>query len=101
MPRRAISSDKVLKPSLPFAQATEVGGFVFACSTERVVEGRLALGNAHAQTQQTIRDETRREAGRQKLRRLLLDGAESGPGTLADEAYFVALREIARGRRTR
>ncbi|MBS7810680.1 RidA family protein [Roseococcus pinisoli] len=54
MPKRAISSDKVFKPSLPFAQATEAGGFVFACSTGRDVEGRFAIGDVRAQTQQTI-----------------------------------------------
>jgi len=54
MPKRAISTDKVFRPSLPFAQATEAGGFVFACSTGRDPEGRFAIGDIRAQTQQTI-----------------------------------------------
>jgi len=54
MPKRAIATDKVFKPSLPFAQATVAGGFVFACSTGRDVEGRFAVGDVRAQTRQTI-----------------------------------------------
>ncbi len=54
MPKRAISSDKVFKPSLPFAQATLAGGFLFACSTGRNLEGKFAVGDVRAQTQQTI-----------------------------------------------
>jgi 2-iminobutanoate/2-iminopropanoate deaminase len=29
MPKRAVSSDRVYKSSLPFAQATIAGGFIF------------------------------------------------------------------------
>lgn len=54
MPKTAISTDKLYKPSLPFAQATKAGGFVFACSTGRDREGRFAVGDVRAQTQQTI-----------------------------------------------
>jgi enamine deaminase RidA (YjgF/YER057c/UK114 family) len=54
MPKTAISSDKVFKPALPFAQASKAGGFVFACSTGRDREGRFAIGDVRAQTQQTI-----------------------------------------------
>lgn len=54
MPKAAISSDKVFKPALPFAQASKAGGFVFACSTGRDREGHFAIGDVRAQTQQTI-----------------------------------------------
>ena len=54
MPKTVISSDKVFKPALPFAQASKAGGFVFACSTGRDREGRFAIGDVRAQTQQTI-----------------------------------------------
>lgn len=54
MPKRAISSDKVFKPALPFAQATVAGGFMFVCSTGRDREGRFAIGDVRAQTQQTL-----------------------------------------------
>ncbi|MDB5414805.1 MAG: endoribonuclease family protein [Rubritepida sp.] len=54
MPKRAIASDKVFKPALPFAQASMAGGFVFACSTGRDLEGHFAIGDVRAQTQQTI-----------------------------------------------
>ena len=33
-----------------------------------------------------------------KLRRMLLDGAESGPGTTVDRAYFERLRKRVRQR---
>jgi enamine deaminase RidA (YjgF/YER057c/UK114 family) len=54
MPKRAIASDRVFKPSLPFAQATVAGGFMFVCSTGRDREGRFAIGDVRAQTQQTL-----------------------------------------------
>ncbi|MES2712337.1 MAG: RidA family protein [Pseudomonadota bacterium] len=54
MPKRAIYSDKVQKPSLPFAQATLAGGFLFACSTGRNLQGQFAIGDVRAQTQQTL-----------------------------------------------
>jgi enamine deaminase RidA (YjgF/YER057c/UK114 family) len=54
MPKRAISTDRVFKPALPFAQATVAGGFVFACSTGRDRTGAFAIGDVRAQTQQAI-----------------------------------------------
>jgi antitoxin ParD1/3/4 len=45
-----------------------------------------------------VRDLIRRERDRDSLRRLLLEGAQSGPGEPADEAFFTQLRERARGR---
>ena len=70
MPKRAISTDKVFKPSLPFAQATVAGGFVFACSTGRDRDGRFAVGDVRAQTRQTI----------ENIRHLI----EAAGGTLRD-----------------
>ncbi|WP_149537799.1 RidA family protein [Siccirubricoccus phaeus] len=54
MPKRAIASAKVFKGSLPFAQATLAGGFLFVCCTGRDREGRFAQGDVRAQTQQAI-----------------------------------------------
>lgn len=54
MPKRIITSDRVFKPSLPFAQATLAGGFMFVCSTGRDREGKFAIGDVRAQTQQAI-----------------------------------------------
>ena len=70
MPKRAIASDRVFKPKLPFAQATEAGGFVFACSTGRDAEGRFVTGGVGAQTRQAITN----------IRALV----EAAGGTLAD-----------------
>lgn len=46
-----------------------------------------------------VRDLIRREQDREKLRGLLLEGLESGPGRAVDAAYFDELREGI-GRRT-
>jgi enamine deaminase RidA (YjgF/YER057c/UK114 family) len=54
MRKRAVSSDRAYKPSLPFAQATIAGGFMFVCSTGRDLSGRFAVGDVRAQTRQTI-----------------------------------------------
>jgi 2-iminobutanoate/2-iminopropanoate deaminase len=54
MPKTAISSDKVFKGSLPFAQATLAGGFLFVCCTGRDRDGSFAPGDVRAQTQQAI-----------------------------------------------
>ena len=51
MPKRAVSSDKVFKGSLPFAQATIAGGFMFVCCVGRDRAGNFAVGDVKAQTQ--------------------------------------------------
>jgi antitoxin ParD1/3/4 len=45
-----------------------------------------------------VRDLIRREQDREKLRALLIEGLESGPGQLVDAAYFDGLRERIRRR---
>jgi len=70
MPKRAIASDRVFKGSLPFAQATLAGGFLFVCCTGRDREGRFAVGDVRTQTQQAI----------DNIRALV----EAAGGTLAD-----------------
>lgn len=54
MPKHVIASDRVFKGSLPFAQATLAGGFLFVCCTGRDRAGRFAAGDVRAQTQQAI-----------------------------------------------
>jgi antitoxin ParD1/3/4 len=46
----------------------------------------------YGSTSEFVRDLIRREQDRQALRALLLDGASSPPGPVADERYFSALR---------
>jgi 2-iminobutanoate/2-iminopropanoate deaminase len=70
MPKRAVSSNRVFKGSLPFAQATIAGGFMFVCCVGRDREGRFASGDVRAQTQQVI----------DNIRALI----EEAGGTLAD-----------------
>jgi antitoxin ParD1/3/4 len=43
-----------------------------------------------------VRELIRRERDRQRLRALLLEGLESEPDVLADEAFFEALRRDIR-----
>ena len=69
MPKRAVASARVFKGSLPFAQASIAGGFMFVCCTGRDREGRFPEG-ARAQTQQAI----------DNIRALI----EEAGGTLAD-----------------
>jgi len=44
-----------------------------------------------------VRELIRRDQDRQRLRGLLLDGAASAPGGVADAAYFDGLRRRVRG----
>ena len=47
----------------------------------------------YGSTSEYVRDLIRRDQDRQRLRRTLLDGVESGPGPLVDSGYFATLRE--------
>ncbi len=46
----------------------------------------------YGSTSEFVRDLIRREQDRQRLRALLLDGASSPTGRIADQGYFAALR---------
>ena len=54
MPKRAITSDKVFKGSLPFAQATVAGGFMFVCCVGHDRAGNWAVGDVRKQTRQCL-----------------------------------------------
>lgn len=54
MPKRTVSSDRVYRSSLPFAQATIAGGFMFVCCVGCDREGRFVVGDVRAQTQQAL-----------------------------------------------
>lgn len=54
MPKRAISSDRVFKGRLPFAQAIIAGDFMFVCCMGMDFEGKFTLGDARKQTQDAI-----------------------------------------------
>jgi antitoxin ParD1/3/4 len=53
-------------------------------------------GGDYGSTSEYVRDLIRRDRDRQQLRRLLLDGATSGDGPIADDAYFATLRDRIR-----
>ncbi len=54
MPKRIVSSNRVFKGSLPFAQATVAGDFMFVCCVGQNIDGQYALGDVARQTQQCI-----------------------------------------------
>ena len=54
MPKRIVSSDRVRKSSLPFAQATIAGGFMFVCCVGTDRDGNFAIGDARKQTQSCL-----------------------------------------------
>ena len=54
MPKRAVYSNRVFKGSLPFAQATIAGGFMFVCCVGRDRDGKFVAGDVRAQTQQCL-----------------------------------------------
>lgn len=53
-------------------------------------------GRGYGTSSEYIRELIRADHDRQQLRRLLLAGAESGPGSTVNAAYFQSLRERAR-----
>ena len=55
------------------------------------VEGQVNHGR-YGSASEYVRELIRRDQDRQHLRSLLLDGAASPPGPVADEAYFDDLR---------
>ena len=59
------------------------------------VDGRVDHGG-YGSTSEYVRDLIRRDQDREQLRRVLLDGASSAPGPVADDAYFEALRDRIR-----
>lgn len=65
-------------------------------SMKTYVDEQVA-GRRFGTSSEYVRDLIRRDQDRQRLRGLLLDGATSGPGAVADRAYFDALRKRVDG----
>lgn len=59
------------------------------------VDERVDVGG-FGSTSEYVRDLIRRDQERERLRGLLLDGAASPPGPIADDSYFESLRERVR-----
>lgn len=53
--------------------------------------------HAYTSTSEYLRDLIRKQRDIAKLRGMLLDGFNSGPGQVADDAFFAGLRDIAEG----
>ena len=54
MPKRTVTSPKVHRSALPFAQATVAGGFMFVACVGCDRDGRYAVGDVRAQTHQCL-----------------------------------------------
>jgi enamine deaminase RidA (YjgF/YER057c/UK114 family) len=50
MPKRIVSSPRVHRSELPYAQATVAGGFMFVCCVGCDRDGRFVAGDVRAQT---------------------------------------------------
>lgn len=59
------------------------------------VDARVGHGG-FGSTSEYVRDLIRRDRDRQRLRHLLLDGAASSPGPIADDSYFESVRTRVR-----
>ena len=63
------------------------------------VDEQVATGG-YRTSSEYVRELIRRDRDRQRLRELLLDGAQSPPASTADGGYFDGLRERVRVRTT-
>jgi len=54
MPKRTVTSPHVHRSALPFAPATVAGGFMFVACAGCDRDGRYAVGDVRAQTQQCL-----------------------------------------------
>ena len=59
------------------------------------VDERVGHGG-FGSTSEYVRDLIRRDRDRERLRTLLVDGAASSPGPIADDSYFESLRARVR-----
>ena len=60
------------------------------------VEEQVGGGGGYGSTSEYVLDLIRRDRERQQLRRILLDGAASSPGPLADATFFSSVRDRIR-----
>jgi antitoxin ParD1/3/4 len=64
--------------------------------TLRAFVDEQVSGRGYGTSSEYVRELIRKDQDRQRLRRLLLDGAESGSGRVVDAAWFEDLRVLAR-----
>lgn len=64
---------------------------------KQFVDEQVAEG-AYGSSSEYLRELIRKQRDVEKLRTLLLEGANSGPAQLADAAFFAEMRDIAEGR---
>ena len=54
--------------------------------------------HAYGSTSEYLRELIRKQRDIEKLRSMMLEGFNSGPGPVADDAFFAELRDVARGK---
>lgn len=54
--------------------------------------------HGYGSSSEYLRDLIRKQRDVEHLRNMLLDGANSGPGRMVDEAFFSKLSDIAKGK---
>lgn len=64
---------------------------------KQFVDQQVAAG-AYGSSSEFLRELIRKQRDVEKLRQMLLDGANSGPAQLADASFFAEMRDIAEGR---
>ena len=69
-------------------------------SLKSFVDEQVASGG-YSTSSEYVRELIRKEQDRQRLRALLLEGAESPPDGPMDKAYFDSLRNLARAERVK
>ena len=71
--------------------------FALPESMRAYVDARVASGH-YGNTSEYLRELIRKQRDVEKLRQMLLDGANSGPAQPADATFFAEMRDIAEGR---
>lgn len=75
-----------------YAQAMSTMNVSLPDELKSYVDEQVGDGG-YGSTSEYVRDLIRRDKDRQQLRRVLLDGAASSPGPIADASYFRSLRD--------
>jgi antitoxin ParD1/3/4 len=56
------------------------------------------VAQSYGSSSEYLRELIRRQRDVERLRAMLLEGANSGPGRIADDTFFAEMRSIAKGR---
>jgi len=105
VPLIAVGRGEVAKSRLRLAKICQSGYFSLMTTMnislpetlKQFVDQQVA-GRGYGTSSEYVRELIRKDQDRQRLRGLLLEGADSPAGSVADAAYFDALRRRARSK---